>query len=277
MKYIIILSILLIGFILSSCEEIIENPNLPYEERLVVYGILIPNEQIRIFVTKTNPPLTQNPIFPPLDDAIVTLQSDGETYTLYPEVASNIFDGKFFTTNLLPIQEGKQYHLKVNWRGKTVTSTTFVPPKPIVTSMWKSDTVLFSGPNGQEGRYNLNFSTPSVSNTMVTGLTYYSGDTSYSILETIDFSESYNFLDYFRYEDSTIITYEESLSPFPGENDYIRLLAIDQAFHLYITTNDRRNNNDGIFGGGGGNPIWNVTGDGFGLFLGVNEGYAIRP
>lgn len=258
----------------SSCEQVIENPTLPFEERIVVYGILVPNQQIRIFVSKTVPPLSNEPVYLSLQDALVQLESDGETYTLYSEVASNPWDGRYFTTNLLQIQEGKQYNLTVQWKGKTARSTTFIPPKPILKSFWKSDTVFYEGTNQQDGRHRLNFSSPSMVNTMITGIAYFSGDTNYSVVETMDFSEEFNFLDYNKFEDSSVVSYETSLGP--GEILYFRLLAVDQAFHIYMTTNDRRNNNDGIFGGGGGNPVWNVYGDGFGLFLGANEGYAIR-
>ena len=277
MKYITILSLLLISIILSSCEEIIENPNLPFEERLVVYGILSPNQKLRLYVTTTIPSLSNEPAFPLLPDANVQIESDGITYKLLYTNDINQLLGSYYTTNEINFQEGKQYNLTVQWNGKSVRSTTFIPIKPSVMSIWDSDTTFSNnGPFGNEGIYRRNVSSPAITNAMITGISYFEGDTNFRIFDNVDFSERYNVLDYDKLSDSSIISVEKIISPFANENVYIRLLSVDQSYHLYLSTLDRRNNNDGIFGGGGGNPIWNVYGDGFGLFLGVNKGYAIR-
>ncbi len=275
MKYLKILTILFFSIILFSCVEVIENPNLPFEERIVVYGILEPNVPLELFINKTIPALTEYPSFSILRDANVQIESEGRIYVLYVKdsVYPNIVES-FFTSDELIIQEGKTYNLTVNWRGKTVKSTTHIPPKPIATSVWNSDTSNSDLAFMQAFRTNI--SAKNVPNGIIMGILA-DKDTIKPFNDLFFIDNPYELMDYNLSQDSTIISFSRGFDdPFYNSYPYARLIAFDPAFLLYYRTLDGRNNNDGIFGGGGRNPIWNVTGDGLGLFLGVNPGYAVN-
>lgn len=275
MKYITLFSIVLFCVVLSSCVEVIENPNLPFEERIVVYGILEPNVPLELHINKTIPALTQNPTFAILRDANVQIESEGRVFTLFVKdsVYPNIVES-YFTSNELIIQEGKTYNLTVRWNGKTVKSSTFIPYKPIVSSVWNSDTSNSDLVFLQAFRTNI--SAKNVPNAVIMGIIA-DKDTIKPFHDLFFIDSPYELMDYNFSQDSTIVSFSRGLDdPFYSSYPYARLIAFDPAFLQYIRTLDGRNNNDGIFGGGGRNPVWNVTGDGLGLFLGVNPGYAVN-
>jgi len=275
MKYITLFSIVIFCVVLSSCVEVIENPNLPFEERIVVYGILEPNVPLELHINKTIPALSQNPTFAILRDANVQIESEGRVFTLFVKdsVYPNIVES-FFTSNELIIQEGKTYNLTVNWNGKTVKSSTFIPEKPKASSLWYSDSSNFSNINMQLFRTNI--SAKNIPNAVIMGL-HVDIDTIKRVNDLLFIDNPYELMDYNFSQDSTIVSIKRGFEDFVYiGNPYFRLIAFDPAFLQYLNTLDRRNSNDGIFGGGGRNPIWNVTGDGLGLFLGVNPGYAVN-
>jgi hypothetical protein len=275
MKRLALYLLILFGVVLVSCEQVIENPELPFNERITIYGILEPNVPLELYVHKTIPPLSNEPSFPILSDANVLIETEGVNYSLYvKDTVINMRLYRYYTSNELNIQEGKRYNLTVQWNGKTVKSSTFIPSKPIVSSLWYSDTS--NSDLAFFRNFRTNISAKNIPDAVLMGLSVVR-DTLRPIHDMLYLDNPYEITDYNFTGDSTILSFSRGFDdPYYRNSPYLKILAFDPAFLSYLNTIERRNSDVGIFSGGGGNPVWNVYGDGFGLFLGVNPGYAVN-
>ncbi len=121
-KEIITFILLLIGLI--SCEETVQNPDLPYEEQLVISGLLAYNQSNPTFkISKTLHPLeTFNYDKAIIKDAIAYL-NDGENQ--YPLIYDST-NQNYYAENFKP-EIGKSYTLTVKWKDKIATGFTYIP------------------------------------------------------------------------------------------------------------------------------------------------------
>jgi|GEM_PF-1218143 len=271
----ILLQLISVSILFTSCEQILEDQRLPHEERLVVYSVLTPNEKIKVFVSKTLPPLTNNFVYSTLNDANVAIEVDGSKYKLLLIIDSLEGNEEYYTTSNFQVESGKVYTLTVERNGKKVQGTTFIPQIPTIQSFWNTDSIK-STLIGNEVFYTVNISSKNLPNTYLFGYVHFNEDTIPLTANSIDFSEESYDVNTVTIDDSTIVSMTVNVSPSVKKTEYARLVSMDVAYKYYISSTDRRSGGSGIFGSGGGNPIWNVSGDGFGLFIGVNQSFAIK-
>ncbi len=255
-----------ISLTLLSCEQTVTNIELPYLEQLVVNCVLQNGDVVdSLRLERTLPLLEKYDEDKALvKDAKVEI-SDGENnYTLY-------YQNGFYKNDSLIATSGKKYSLKIEWKGKKATANTFVPnpveiPELNYTIEKSSDTWA--------DWYNLKVyclikPTKNVVYNSGWGSSYH-GSQSYSfynILREIDTdAQGYckvNFLDISFMEKIDSTNIKKFLK------DYLFILySYDvQFYQFYITSNNGRSG-DEIFGGNSNNIIWNVKGDGIGLFIG---------
>ncbi|RPI70206.1 MAG: DUF4249 family protein, partial [Ignavibacteriales bacterium] len=121
MKKIFLLSIFII--VLSSCEQPLEEEEFPYEMKLVIRGILEPNELVdEIYIGRTLPiGVPFNEDFANLTDAVAAVISDGIFYPLR-YTANGIY-----TTDSLIARTGYNYFLVAQYQDKSVSAETYIP------------------------------------------------------------------------------------------------------------------------------------------------------
>ena len=135
MNFIKILFVILIG-LLVSCQETVNDFDLPYKEQLVVRAILSAGEsQKKIKIEKTLHPLekfdSENFI---VKDAIVKITQENEVFDF-------TFDGQNYSNNKFIPKEGVVYNFSAEWNDKKVIGETRVPFKPVFDSLyWYIDT-----------------------------------------------------------------------------------------------------------------------------------------
>ena len=236
---------------LSSCEEVVTDVELPYEEKIVVDGMIIAGERIAVRITRTVPPLeepTEENTYIEVDSAYIT--ADGEKHHL-------IITGSFYVNELEP-EAGKEYELDVFWNGLHARAKTFIPQKADIDTVTErkdhsggDQTNLYAefrpqmncvyqagwrnGYHGNQG--------------FITSGPYELADTSGSGKLRMYFGHYYDYME------------EKQVRGF--------IAAYDKAFGEYYRTRPG-DFDSGLIGFQGGSTIWNVEGDGIGIFIGVN-------
>ena len=124
-RQILLLLLILAGVAMSSCEEILDAEGLPYEEKLVIHGILFAESSSSVIqISRTLPlniPFDTNQAF--LATATGSISDGEKTYPL--EYLG--YSGKYRAAGLIP-QSGRSYSLNVSSGEFTATATTTVPP-----------------------------------------------------------------------------------------------------------------------------------------------------
>ncbi|MBM4150816.1 MAG: DUF4249 family protein [Ignavibacteria bacterium] len=133
-----IILILFLALMLTSCEQVVDLGSLPHEEKLFIEGVLSPNEDIEICVSRTLPPLDTSGIFPNGDidslatrvsDMTGTITVDGEVYAL-----KHIGFGRYriFNSSNQPIKgkPGSSYMLFGKWKDAEISASTKIPLEP---------------------------------------------------------------------------------------------------------------------------------------------------
>ena len=265
MKQVNLLLIFFASILFCACEQEVANPNLLYEPKLVVRAFLFANETPNgITVSMMQHPLAssnnlQNSF---IRDAEVIISTQGINYKCN-------FDGTSYYCDDLLLQAGQTYHLSVKYKGMTATATTIIPAFEI-------DSVYYNVKESgnywyrYRGEMYAKISSPQPLSCYATKIVYYAVDannTSYYHYETmINYNPSSNsdiLLD---------INGAYSLASFNHWANSWRhtFIAFDEQMHKYYTTSDNNEDWD-LFGTSGVNPIWNVKGDGIGLFIGGNK------
>lgn len=262
-KKILIISFISILFI--SCEETVTNIQLPYVEQLVVSCILEDGNLVdSLRLERTLPPLDnyveEKAI---VKDAKVEISDGASSYQLYYE------NGYYKSNNLIP-QAGKTYNLKIEWKGKIVKATTFIPyiveiPEIKYTLKEKQDAwskwyelEIYSLIKPVK---NVVFNSGWLNNHMGMNNQFN------HICRDIDVNTEGNckvvFLNNFYIQSNDLNT----ITNFLKELVFV-VYAYDTQFYPYFITQYNGESSDAIFGGSTNNISWNVKGDGIGLFLG---------
>lgn len=272
--------VMLIGLagVLSSCEENVTGVQLPYKEQLVIRAILQDSALLsNVRIERTLPPLEEYSVEKALvTNAIVTVNDGEKDYVLsYSDGYYNCYD--------LTIKAGKTYKMTAKWKNKTAYAETTVPLPPKfdgfgfdivqIEDYWEAYTsvrfytyvqaeeiseksVYWGGVVDWYGRVN-----------------YYNG--SYDGKEIIKLYSD-------RDNSGKIKVYLNELSYSNNRTDTTELMEIfnqyeavvtayDQDFYKYYLTRWNGESSEGIFGTAGNNVEWNVKGDGIGMFIGRSE------
>jgi Domain of unknown function (DUF4249) len=136
-KYPILLTTIVLAIVGFACQQSVTNIELPYEDKIVIEGILEAGKPIQnISISHTLPPLgsiTSEAL--PLRDAEILLSVDNVSYppTVGQDSAKYVY-GSTTQKLLLPVynfgivaQEGKTYTITVRWKGKTAQGRTTIP------------------------------------------------------------------------------------------------------------------------------------------------------
>ena len=267
MKISSLLLILFASIFFVACEEEVKNPNLLYEQKLVVSAFLFPNETLKgISVSMTHPPLEDLYLVQDKDlfikNANVTITTQGKSYVC----SFNENDYSYYCNDLY-LLEGKTYHLVVKYKNMTATATTIIPT-------FNVDSIYYKINEKKEGIYTYytGYIYAKINSTYPMG--YYTQHLEeygnyYTIRETMAHynPKSNSNTDLFLKIYSTY-SINSLLSDINNWSDTI-FVCDEQMYRYYVTKNDSDNWN--LFAENGTNPVWNIKGDGIGLFIGYNK------
>lgn len=281
-----------VSFMLTSCITTLTEPlALSFEEKIVIRGVLKAGEPVRdIAISKSLPALSAiNDSATAVYDATGTLSVNGRTFPLV--LQNDVQSGASLYTALnngVPIiaEADAMYTLNVQWNGKSaaaqtsvpsvpqvqdirllrreilsLTSATYIPgTQPVTTtrrdtlfgaeifiiplpetayraSVYLADVHGNALTSSYDGTLVLSTNATNIASALVSGLLP---------LQTQTFSRAMPV--------RTIAT----------------ITAFDKAYYHYALTRSRGQQASNLFGGTNGeNVIWNVSGDGIGLFIGV--------
>ncbi len=254
------LSILLFTIIIFGCEKIdVIETNLPYEEKIVVQGLL---EGFQVFqgvtFTKTLP----------LDETFTIEKAELKDVVCYLKDGVRVIPLKYNSKGVykplvnLQIEGNKEYELFGKWKDKNVYAKTYVPANPSVANVFLMD-------NGTTAYIKAEvFNKPG----QVYGSTWAAYDNNILIKEA---EEMYTLTKESKTENEklqlrTITIPRDIINTFKGKL-YIRVYSFDEEFRDYFKTKKFNQPIEDSFTQAGGNIEWNVYGDGIGMFLGIGR------
>lgn len=287
---------------LSGCEQTVTVGELPFEEKIMVEGILKADSIIEIVFSKTVPVLDTQNIYTidTLSNRITTLQGtisiDGISY---PLIHMNNGRYRIFDAQQQSIKGkiGSIYLLNASWNNKIIYAQTQIPiaKKPTILGI-NIDTTRSSVYGYQDYiRVFISLSyQPEDQEAIVHTINTISpfDNSIYNEIDTVNYKE-FNYPQYFppyyftKKEIPHIssfftwlyvptgITISEALSMYADSK--IITKHYDKAMKEYIDTQYFGDNLGGIFGGGGTGIHWNIKGQGLGLFIGYSDNIIPLP
>lgn len=289
-------------FVLSGCEQTVTVGELPFEEKIMVQGILKADSIIEIVCSKTVPVLDTQNLYTidSINNRITTLQGtisiDGISY---PLIHMNNGRYRIFDAQQQSIKGkiGSVYALNASWNDKIIYAQTQIPiaKKPTILGI-NIDTTRSSVYGYQDYIrvfISLSYQPENQEAIVHTINTISAFDNSfYNEIDTVNYKE-FNYPQYFPpyyftkkeiphissfyiwlYAPSSI-TIAEALSMYSDSK--IITKHYDKAMKEYIDTQYFGDNLGGIFGGGGTGIHWNIKGQGLGLFIGYSDNLLPLP
>ena len=289
-------------FFLGGCEQTVNIAELPFEEKIMVEGILKADSIIEIVFSKTVPVLDTQNLYTidTVNNRITSLQGtisiDGISYSLI-----HINNGRYriFDAQQQSIKGkiGSIYLLNASWNNKIIYALTQIPiaKKPTILGI-NIDTTRLSVYGYQDYiRVFISLSYhPEDQEAIVHTINTISpfDNSIYNEIDTVNYKE-FNYPQYFPpyyftkkeiphissfyiwlYAPSSI-TISEALSMYADSK--IITKHYDKAMKEYIDTQYFGDNLGGIFGGGGTGIHWNIKGQGLGLFIGYSDNILPLP
>ncbi len=284
-----------IALALSSCITTLTEPlSLSYSEKLVIRGVLQAGKPIcDIAITKSLPALSDlSDSATAILDAAGTLSVNGRDYPLRLQSgsigASNSpsLYAAYSADTVLVAASGSTYTLTVQWQSKTAQAQTSVPPAPVLLSgrLIRQELVSLTSATYIPG-------TQPVTTTQRD--TLLAAEVDVQTLPRIAYRTALDIRDVRGnaltqgYEGGLIFTAnDENVSRtivsglLPSQTRIFShtmsvaytatVYAFDKAYYDYQLTRSRGQQASNLFGGTSGeNVVWNVKGDGIGLFIGV--------
>jgi hypothetical protein len=240
-----------------SCEEeVTDTSNVLYVRQLVIKGYCYAGQSPYLIIQRTLPPLeVYDEEAALVKNAKVTITHNNNSYNL------QYTPSRGYINDALVFRAGERYNLKVSWNGMEASASTEIPEFDIVkttdtiwqeTYYWHAASV--SAYVKANKRYCANMG-------MIRTNSYYDDDLPYYLIEP-------NVTTLASMEIGSYNSYDAAYSDIRKRNFFVTLY--DYALYRYLQTDNGSNGGD-IFGMGGVNPVWNVTGDGVGLFIGANQ------
>lgn len=282
---------------LSSCITTLTEPlSLSYSEKLVIRGVLQAGKPIcGIAITKSLPALSDlSDSATAILDAVGTLSVNGRDYPLRLQQGSvsgattnslSLY-AAYSADTVLVAASGSTYTLTVQWHGKTAQAQTSVPPVPVLLSgrLIRQELVSLTSATYIPG-------TQPVTTTQRD--TLLAAEVDVQTLPRIAYRTALDIRDVQGnaltqgYEGGLVFTAnDETVSRtivsglLPSQTRIFAhtmsvaytatVYAFDKAYYDYQLTRSRGQQASNLFGGTSGeNVVWNVKGDGIGLFIGV--------
>ncbi len=256
-----------------GCEEILQVDDLPYDDRIVIRGVLQAGDTVRTLYVAHTLPYQENSYsldsYPAakepaewVKDASVVITCDGIQYALHYKADGNYANDSLF------VRTGKTYSLRVEWNGKKVEAQTVIPAEPIIDTAYIASSIFVSRSyeHFTEEYYEYTFRGGiRYTNNRVFGVTFalkygsLSPDTyvfSYGAYETNTTSGAANFEAQSKY-------YKDR-----NESFIFAVQSFDESYYAYYNSAENKLNTTT----GGYTPVaWNVTGDGIGMFIGASR------
>lgn len=258
MKIYILILIAIFTFLITSCEQPIEEEEFPYEMKLVVRGVLEHNKLINdIYIGRTLPvSLPYSEEFAVVTDAVGTILVDNISYPL-----RHIGKGIYSTDSLFG-KRGKEYTLLLRWENKSAYAITKIPVIGNISSAYVAQKVIDG-----ENKFYFESTLSTISNEVYSA--------TWALLNSggVILSEAKEFESVIKPISSNDIIKVPTV-PVPanilnsGGTLAIRLYVFDNAFYNYFISQGSNLVSDAIFGQPGSNIRWNIIGDGIGMFIG---------
>jgi hypothetical protein len=259
-----------------------QTPTLPYEEKLVIRGLLEAGQLVSdIQISKTIPPLeefTYEKVF--VGDAQATIIVDGQSYPMQLQprtsTAATVPYRSLYRVPNLRVMEGKTYSIEVRWKTLVARAEARVPFAALVDSVSILTSIVPVRTTLGTVVLDTVFESRAVirarSNELYrTGTNLHDPQTS-RLLSSRGFGEA-TLTESSRIIAVTSNTWRSNNVALPLLNARTQSRVIvetyDGAFYRYYQTR-ARSGQVGLFSPGGPNIEWNVTGDGLGEFAGVS-------
>ena len=290
-------------FFLGGCEQTVTVGELPFEEKIMVEGILKADSIIEIVFSKTVPVLDTQNLYTidTVNNRITSLQGtisiDGISYSLI-----HINNGRYriFDAQQQSIKGkiGSMYMLNASWNDKIIYAQTQIPiahkPDILSISIDTNRSSVYGYQDYIKVFISLSYHPEDKEAIVHTINTISPFDKSffYNEIDTVNYKE-FNYPQYFPpyyftkkeiphissfyiwlYAPSSI-TISEALSMYADSK--IITKHYDKAMKEYIDTQYFGDNLGGIFGGGGTGIHWNIKGQGLGLFIGYSDNILPLP
>lgn len=290
----------------SSCETIINDPVvLQHDEKIVVEAFVVAGKPIdKILIEKTTGALDSlKPDITFIADAEVKVSVDGVSYkavlkpdtTLYSLSTNPNQPRSAYAVPGLVAISGKTYLLEARWQGKIATAQTQIPRavqliRPLETRTTFDTVVNVNVARGTSVRTvfiekNLRIKTAVISRkgevyepwvyaiqSRVPQTITYNSSTSSRNTRVFQPSHTAQTDELLLETTYTLYTFRSG-SPDPNplaDSKFVYVVhSYDDVYYDYITTLSRARSGGGILGSNGFNPLWNIQGDGIGIFIGM--------
>lgn len=256
--------IIITSIFLISCESLEDvNQPIPYKEEFVTRGVLKAGKIFEgVSFTKTLPLYIEYKIeLAELKNVIAYIKVDGIKVIPLNYIANGIYKPK---TSLIP-EAGKTYELFASWNGRDVYAKTLVPYEPEIRE------VKFSSIGNEE-----NFMTGKV--TIRPGEIYGTSVALYDNGVTEWESDNVHSLTTAASGGLELIRTPKIPKDYYNSPSYrsiltMHIFAFDEQYFEYFKTQNANEPIKNAFSQGGGSIIWNVKGNGIGMFIGMSDVY----
>ena len=259
-KYILIVILLLI----AGCknDSIVSN-DLTYQEKLVIRGIEQAGDWWSVYITKTLPPwAAYDSATAEVPDAKVFLiHNNQDTIPLY------YIGNQLYVNRDNRAQMGDSYTVIAKWKNHTATATTKIPGY----FRYENPTIGYElQNNNKDTNFYIQITVYPVKDAIY-GISWrLSG---YSYQDTV-MGDAIRFRD--RDPSGKVIVKSR---PIPHELVWyswaftleLQLSSYDEQYYNYYMSQTSNQASDNVFGRSGTNQLWNVTGDGIGIFCGRTD------
>lgn len=257
--------LIVVGFLFSGCEQIVEEEEFPYETKLVIRGLLEDGQDIKeIFIGRTLPvavPFRAD--FSNLPDAVVSIKVDTLRYIL-----KHTKDGLYNAPAGVKARAGKTYELLVSWGGYSAGAITKIPEAGSVGGVFMVNSVNDTGKSIRVMSVEV---TPRADEAYAaTWLAFTQSGQIYT--EDIKYNTVVRKLPGATTNTVQILSAEVPASYASKPQDLgVGIYVYDTSFYDYFKTKGSSKLSDAVFGQPSTSVRWNILGDGIGMFIGRSK------
>ena len=266
--------------VVLGCEETLQVDDLPYEELLVIRGVLQAGDTVRtLHIGRTLPyqeyyygianPASEEPAGW-VKDAEVHIVCEDKDFALH---YTN--EGSYANDSLI-VETGKKYFLTVEWNGKKSEACTLIPNEPTIDTAYISSATFVS-------RYPLRnfYGADTIIESYkytVKGSFHHSNNRVFGVTLAEEYESEFDpsktfigSLDYKVYRTEVLsgsVNYEAEAVRSSNPLFIVTVQSFDEPYFEYYNTGEK----EVTLRAGSYAPVaWNVTGDGIGMFIGASR------
>ncbi len=257
---------------LGACETTIQDPELPYVNQLVICGFANADSLVQRVCVMHTLPLTEDWSLEKalVRDASVRLEGPDSTITMIYSDAEQCY------RTTLALQVGKRYILHVQWNELHADAIATVPQSPSVQSHGAGVRKMYYGDSSMYDMfvYDTAFVTwysGSALGTIGSIVLRSRGDTLGLVMEKFRMTPDPFVQLYSTRSDGLSKLIVNAYTYYYQPRDSLIATKMQCVESSYLTIAGNSNNRDEIFGSFGTTPNANVSGDGFGFFVGLSS------